>query len=271
MSRLRSKIVDQAKSWIGRKEADGGHKEIIDVYNAHTPLARGYKVKYTDEWCATFVSACAIKCGYTDIIPTECGCQKMIDLLKNKNSWMENDAYVPEPGDIIFYDWQDSGVGDNTGHSDHVGIVEKVSGNSIVLIEGNYSTSVKRRTLKVNDKYIRGYGIPKYDDKATENTATQTPSKTDKPVSASKKVTATDAAQSKNDSLKGTYLTTGKLNMRHGAGTAKKIMTVLLKDTKVQNYGFYTVSSGTKWLYVQVTIDNVVYTGFCSSKYLRKI
>ena len=74
MSRLASKVVAQAQSWIGKKESDGSFKSIIDTYNAHKPLARGYAVKYTDEWCATFVSAVAIKCGYTDIIPTECSC-----------------------------------------------------------------------------------------------------------------------------------------------------------------------------------------------------
>ena len=178
VSYSRSKIVDQAKSWLGRKEADGSHREIIDVYNGHTPRARGYSVKYTDAWCATFVSACAIKCGYTDIIPTECSCQKMISLFKNKGCWVENDAYVPSAGDVIFYDWQDNGVGDNTGHSDHVGIVEKVSGNTIVIIEGNYSDSVKRRTLKVNGKNIRGYGIPKYDDEKPVEKPAEKPAET---------------------------------------------------------------------------------------------
>ena len=69
---------------------------------------------------------------------------------------------MPPPGDYIFYDWQDNGVGDNTGAADHVGIVEKVAGNTITVIEGNYSNSVKRRTLAVNGRYIRGYGVPKY-------------------------------------------------------------------------------------------------------------
>lgn len=270
MSRLRSKIVDQAKSWIGRKEADGGHKEIIDVYNSHTPLARSYKVKYTDEWCATFVSACAIKCGYTDIIPTECGCQKMIELFKKLGRWVENDAYVPAAGDVIFYDWQDSGAGDNVGHSDHVGIVEKVSGNSIVIIEGNYSTSVKRRTIMVNAKNIRGYGIPKYDaENKTESTPA--PSKPAENKPATKKVIATDAAKSKDTNLAGMYVTTGRLNMRNGAGKHKRIMTVLDKGIKLRNYGFYTEFSGTKWLYVQATIDDAVYTGFCSINYLDKL
>ena len=33
----------------------------------------------------------------------------------------------------------------------------------ITVIEGNYDNSVKRRTMAVNGKYIRGYGVPKYD------------------------------------------------------------------------------------------------------------
>ena len=163
MPKYASKVVEQAKAWLGCKESDGTHKPIIDLYNAHKPLARDYKVKHTDAWCATFVSAVAVKLGYTDIIPTECSCNKLIALLKEKGIWVEDDARTPNPGDLLFYDWDDSGKGDNTGRSDHVGIVEKVSGGKITVIEGNYSNAVKRRTLEVNGKYIRGYGVPKYD------------------------------------------------------------------------------------------------------------
>lgn len=164
----RDTVVSQAQSWIGKKESDGSHKEIIDVYNSHKPLARGYAVKYTDAWCATFVSAVAIKCSVTDILPTECGCEQMISLFKKLGEWVENDAYVPSPGDVIFYDWQDSGSGDDTGYSDHVGIVEKVTKSTITVIEGNYSDSVKRRKLQVNGKYIRGFGVPRYADSKEE-------------------------------------------------------------------------------------------------------
>lgn len=159
---MRNQFVKMAASFIGCKESNGTHKKIIDIYNNHKPLARGYKVKYTDSWCATFVSAMAIKCNLTGIIPTECSCGQMIDLFKKQGAWQEKDAYKPLPGDIIFYDWQDSGKGDNTGWSDHVGIVEKVNGSTITVIEGNKSDSVSRRTLQVNGRYIRGYGVPKF-------------------------------------------------------------------------------------------------------------
>ena len=168
MSKSASNIITQARSWLGCKESDGSHKKIIDVYNDHKPLARGYKVKYTDAWCATFVSAVAIAVGYTDIIPTECGCGQMLELFKKLGCFVEADTHVPSPGTILFYDWEDTGKGDNTGWPDHVGIVESVSGSTITVIEGNYSNSVKRRYIAVNAKLIRGYGVPKYDVETEE-------------------------------------------------------------------------------------------------------
>ncbi len=84
------------------------------------------------------------------------------------------------------------------------------------------------------------------------------------------KKTATDSAKSKDTSLAGTYKTTANLYMRNGAGTNKTAMVTLPKGTKVQNYGYYTLVGSTKWLYVQTTYNNIVYTGFCSGAYLTK-
>ena len=163
MSKTASEILKVAKSWLGKNEIDGSFKYIIDLYNAHKPLARNYTVQYDDEWCATTISALSIYCGYTDIIPTECGCQKMIDLFTKLGCWIENENRVPNPGDIIFYDWGDSGKGDNKGWADHVGIVEKVANNTITTIEGNLNRAVSRNKIAVNSRYIRGYAVPKYD------------------------------------------------------------------------------------------------------------
>lgn len=170
-SQARQKIVDIITGWVGRSMKDGTHKPIIDIYNGHKPLARGYAVKYTDPYCAVTVSAAAIEAGYTDIIPTECGCPQMVELFKRLGRWQENDAYVPQIGDVIFYDWQDTGVGDNVGVPDHVGIVVSVSDLSIKAAEGNLNGAVGYRTLCVNGRYIRGYGVPDYAFKAGQATA----------------------------------------------------------------------------------------------------
>lgn len=423
---LRANVVAIAKGFIGCKESDGSHKKIIDLYNSHKPLARGYAVKYTDAWCSTFASAVAIKAGLTDIIPTECGCEKHIQLFKKLGSWQENDAYVPSPADYIFYDWQDGtnyATTDNTGAADHVGIVEKVTGNTITIIEGNYSNAVKRRTLAVNGRYIRGYGVPDYASKATGTAGTAqktytvgktneetfvnfcrevlglnlagalgaavnvgcesnfktgaigdsgtsygicqwhagrytnlknwcaangldyttldgqlwymkheletsysavlsyirsvantadgaynaayrwclkfeipanteatsqkrgnlardtywpkynggTGTDTTKPTTTERK--AAEAARSFDKGLAGTYAVnaTNGLHIRSGAGTGKASMAVLPNGTKVRNYGYYTLTGGVKWLYIQVTYNGVTYTGFSSAQYLKKV
>lgn len=166
-SQVRQKLVDCATKWLGYNEADGTHKAIIDIYNSHMPLARGYKLKYTDSWCAATVSAAAIVAGYTDIIPTECSCGQMIALFSKAGRWVEDDTYIPDVGDIIFYDWDDTGAGDNIGWPDHVGIVVSIENGTITAIEGNKDNSVSYRIIEVNSKGIRGYGIPDYASKAT--------------------------------------------------------------------------------------------------------
>lgn len=161
-----SQIIKKATEWLGYNEADGSHKQIIDIYNARRPLPRGYKVKYTDSWCATFVSAVAISLNAEDIIPRECSCEQMINLAKNIGIWVENDSYTPSPGDIILYDWDDSGKGDNTGWADHIGYVVSVDNGIIKVIEGNLNNAVGYREIAVNGRYIRGYICPKYEAEA---------------------------------------------------------------------------------------------------------
>lgn len=242
-------IVNQAKAWLGKKEKDGSFKVIIDTYNSHLPRARGYKVKYTDEWCSTFVSAVAIKCNATHLIPTECGCEKHTQLFKKIGAWVENENRTPNPGDIIFYDWNDNGKGNDFGAADHVGIVEKVSGKTITVIEGNYNEAVKRRTIKVNARYIRGYGVPKYDKEPVKA----------KPV---KKEPQLENAKSFNEKIAGQYKTKANLHLRLGASILKKSILVMPKNATVTNYGYYTGS----WYLVKYGTT----TGFCSKSYLKR-
>lgn len=177
---MRTKIIEQAKLWLNKNEKDNSFKEIIDIYNSHKPLARGYKVKYTDEWCAAFVSAVAIKCGLTGFVPTECSCGKMIEKAQKMGIWVEDDAYTPNMADIILYHWKDSGVGDNKSWPNHVGIVESVTNNNIKVIEGNLNSKVGYRNIKVNGKTIRGYICPKYESEKVPVKATYYPQYTGK-------------------------------------------------------------------------------------------
>ena len=167
---IRAKVVATAKKYLGCNERDGSHKKFIDTYNDFKPLPRNHKMTYSAAWCATFVSAIAIECKLTEIIPVECGCAYMIELYKKLDCWQEDDAYQPKSGDIIFYDWDDGNdyaETDDRGAPEHVGIVTAAAGGVISVIEGNKADAVAFRSIAVNGRYIRGYGLPDYASKAT--------------------------------------------------------------------------------------------------------
>ena len=329
MSYSRQKVVDLVKSWEGLKESDGSFKKIIDIYNTlpTAQLPRKTKMLYSWEWCACTWSALAVKLGYTAIMPIEISCYYIIERAKEMGCWVEDDKYVPKPGDAVLYDWQDGSnyaSTDNKGSADHIGTVIEVykSAGYMVIMEGNYSEAVKKRTLSLNGRYIRGFITPKYTDNTVSTTTTTTGTKKDittiareviagawntgakrktllenagydynavqkkvneilngsasKPststtqTSTTKKVTATCSAKNFNKSLAGDYKTTDDLYMRNDAGTNKKALVVIPKGTKVKMYGYYNVSNGAKWYYIQVTLDGVQYTGFSHSAYLKK-
>lgn len=233
---LREKVVSVMRGWLGWSKTNGKHKKIVDLYNNHKPLARGYKVKYTDEWCATTVSAASIQCGLTDIMPTECSCPKMAALYQKMGRWQENDAYRPAPGDIIMYHWQDGAnyaKTDCTGSPNHVGIVEKVVGNVITVIEGNKGNAVARRTVNVNGRYIRGYCLPDYASKATADKPTET--------GGQKLAGAKSFDASAKSGIRFT-VNASVLNVRSSASAKDKsnILRTVQRGDVVKWYGFYT-------------------------------
>lgn len=159
---IRRGLAAQARRWLGRKESDNSHREIIDIYNQIQPLPNGYRMKYTDPWCAAFVSAVAWLQGLTSIVVPSASCPDMVTRYKAAGRWMEDDGYMPKISDVVFYDWADDGTGDDTGTPGHVGLVVDVYGGSFNVIEGNYSDAVKIRTMSRNGRYIRGFGLPDY-------------------------------------------------------------------------------------------------------------
>lgn len=162
--RLRSEMVKLAESWIGLNEADGSYKKIIDIFNSYN--GTNIKMDYGWSWCACFFSALGIELDYTDIIPIEISCGRMVDLATKMGIWQEDDNYTPKSGDAILYDWDATpGQEDNTGWPDHIGIVTEVTDIALTVVEGNKSDAVGTRIIP-RDKYsyIRGYITPKYDE-----------------------------------------------------------------------------------------------------------
>ena len=158
----RQKPGNWLAQYKGIAEGSEQHKAILKVFN-DSGLCTRYKMTVNDAWCATSVSAAFIASGLSNIFPcVECSCENMINLAISAGIWVENDAYVPDVGDVILYDWDDNGVGDCTGWSDHVGIVVSCDGSTIRVIEGNKSNTVGYRDIAVNGKCIRGFITPHY-------------------------------------------------------------------------------------------------------------
>ena len=170
VTEIREKVVATAKKHLGCKEGSKEHHAIIDLFNTVKP--DGWKMTYSAAWCAAFATEVLIEAlGAADakkVAPMSANCDNMIRHAKEMGCWVENDAYKPKKAEMVLYDWQDTGYGDDKGGADHVGIVEKVSGDDITVIEGNYSDMVKRRVIKRNGRYIRGYVTPLYSKIATK-------------------------------------------------------------------------------------------------------
>ena len=175
---LRNKVITTAQSFLGYNEWDGSHRIIIDTYNKYGNLPRSYMVKYTDSWCATFVSVIAILCDIADtIIPRECSCEHQINLFKKLGTWEEDESQELTPGCIVYYVWDDSNnyaYRNETRWADHVGICVAVGqdgfndgmnlrSDEALIIEGNKNDQVGYRTIKkANAKYVRGFARPNY-------------------------------------------------------------------------------------------------------------
>jgi hypothetical protein len=154
-----------ALKYLGTKAGDSKHHAIIDGYNKHClPLPRGYKVKYTDPWCATFVSY-ILYLGKAKNPPYECSVYYMMEKARKNKQIVKN----PKVNDVIIYDWL------NNGSVDHVGIIYKIVGNTLYVVEGNKSNSVSTRIINKKSPLIECYIRVKSKNVSRETSVTDTP------------------------------------------------------------------------------------------------
>ena len=140
------KIIEVARSQIGYKEGS----------NNNTKYGAAYGLNY-NPWCHMFVWWCARQAGIdSSVIPTTASCTSGVNWFKRNSVFhSRGDGYKPQPGDIIYISWY-------AGDISHVGIVEKVVGNTVYTIEGNTSDMVAARSYSLTSTRIVGYGVPTY-------------------------------------------------------------------------------------------------------------
>ena len=99
------------------------------------------KTKYqkaNQAWCGAFVNWCGKKSGVTlpNCVYTPAGA----DAFKKLKSWLEGEDCMPQPGDIVVFDFPADGV----DRISHVGIVVKDTGDgTVTCVEGNTSSDKK--------------------------------------------------------------------------------------------------------------------------------
>lgn len=176
-------VLNIYRSWVGLSRAAGTHSVILDIYNKyireHPGAGRNYQVQRSDAYCDTTFSAAFIKAGAVSLLGgIECGVEEHVKIFKAASIWEENGGITPKPGYGIIYNWDDA-TQPNDGYSDHIGIVESVSGGYITCIEGNMNGGVVgRRTIPVGWGYIRGFAKPKYAESSkTDSTEGKTEEK----------------------------------------------------------------------------------------------
>ena len=146
--------------------AEGGleHLQILKDYNtlADTTggLPRGHKAVESDDWCAIFAAGQAHRVGLTDVYPMECSCSKIIEIAKGMGIWIEDDGYIPVPGDWVLYAGKGQAGAENTLAPNHIGTIYHSDGEIMLAVEGNKGDKVDTRALAVGDKRIRGFVHP---------------------------------------------------------------------------------------------------------------
>lgn len=112
----------------------------------------GSQMGYTEEWCANFVSDCAILAGQGGAIPANGTCSGLYQNILNAGGKVTTSD--PQPGDICFINWSGG------SSMQHVEIVYAVSGGCVYTIGGNsgsgsslYSRHV-RTHAPLSDAYI---------------------------------------------------------------------------------------------------------------------
>lgn len=168
---------------------------IVDrmLYMAAPEIGRSnsrYFNGYTGQWCHRFADWLAMHAGTPkNLIPNTSNCGKGIVWFVNdaesggfyfKNAQHkarmignystirhlpkaltdEEAAYIPSPGDYIYFRWRKAAKDVNVSH---VGIVSGVSEDKLTTVEGNAGGAVANRSYALNDDRIVGYGKPRYD------------------------------------------------------------------------------------------------------------
>ena len=153
------KLLSYAMDQLGYREGPNNQNKYAAMPEMTQLL--GWNAQ-NQPWCNVFVNACFVACFglpvgaamlYQPVGSGSALCQASADFFRAACAWIER-GRTPDPGDVIFFY--------RSGVINHMGIVSRVDGGSVITIEGNSSDSVAERVYSVSDTTIAGYGRPQW-------------------------------------------------------------------------------------------------------------
>lgn len=155
----KQKLIDWAYSQLGYHEGDNNWNKYAEIMDKVKDFYNGIKQNqpYCDIWydCGCYVCYGREVALYLTCQPEKscgAGCKFSAQYYQAKGRFFKSG---PETADQIFF-----GSGwDNVWHT---GMVVEVSDTHVTTIEGNTSDQVAKRTYKLSDPNIFGYGRPRW-------------------------------------------------------------------------------------------------------------
>ena len=144
---LSKDLVGIAKTQVGYTESQLNYEANDEgVRRGYTRYGAWYGAPYND-WSAMFVSFCLNFAGADSTeFPNSSGAAMMAELWKAQGKYRPVGDYVPQSGDIVFFN-------NNTA-----GIVTEILSATFHVIRGNMQDSVTGDTLSLSDPSIMGWG-----------------------------------------------------------------------------------------------------------------
>lgn len=148
-----------AETQLGYRESELNYAVWADeTVHGYTRYGDWYGMPHAD-WCGMFVSFCMNYAGVEEV-PLNYGVRPWIQDLSSEevNIYRLAGEYTPNPGDMVFFDWEGDGL------SDHVGFVYELieateeEPAKLKTIEGNSSNRVQYVTYELEDACLLGYG-----------------------------------------------------------------------------------------------------------------
>lgn len=160
IDQARNKVVMTATEELGTREGPDNWNRYAAMPEMEQLL--GWNTQ-NQPWCNTFVNAVFIQCFglkigaamlYQSIGSGSALCRTSAEYFQERGAWIPR-GRTPDPGDVIFFY--------RSGAINHMGIVIRVTGGSVITVEGNSSDMVAERCYSVQDGSIAGYGRPRWE------------------------------------------------------------------------------------------------------------